>query len=317
MNYDSDSSDSTTNLEEDRHDVNRPPELTLIIVEMAQTIDCLYRLSMELRERSSTDRYLKSANIDLSYFEPHDIKHVLEKFPTAKECLVHRIGGAISQRRQYLRYRAEHAIKLAKPVDSDDTATETTGTSFEDHGELDPGGIKRIQRIDSIGFFGSETSKTSSFGVGTRGRMPSMPKSASNRKFFECPYCHTIEIVANTHAWRKHVYKDEQPYLCTFEECKTPNEIYDGRRRWFSHDLANHRRYWTCKEHCQQEFSSRKAFGAQIEEYRPKDLTADQLPAFIDMCGSAVHKTVECLCPPVLYHDFRYAQASATSGSTF
>lgn len=41
------------------------------------------------------------------------------------------------------------------------------------------------------------------------------------------------------------------PYSCTFENCSNPNERYGTRRKWYQHELNEHRRVWLCKlEQC-------------------------------------------------------------------
>ncbi|KAF1969094.1 hypothetical protein BU23DRAFT_571823 [Bimuria novae-zelandiae CBS 107.79] len=50
----------------------------------------------------------KPPSLDVTLHEPLDISHVREKFAQADQCLVERLGKAISHRRHYLRYRANH-----------------------------------------------------------------------------------------------------------------------------------------------------------------------------------------------------------------
>ncbi|KAH8768100.1 hypothetical protein F5883DRAFT_389003, partial [Diaporthe sp. PMI_573] len=45
---------------------------------------------------------------------------------------------------------------------------------------------------------------------------------------------------------RKHVRKDLDPYVCVFDECNTPTEIYSSSREWLSHMRSQHRMRWHC-----------------------------------------------------------------------
>lgn len=63
--------------------------------------------------------------------------------------------------------------------------------------------------------------------------------------------------------FRKHVLCDLQPYVCSFENCKTAGKVYSTRRAWFKHELKRHRN--SIKYHCQLrtckgEFGSGPAF---------------------------------------------------------
>lgn len=91
--------------------------------ELFQTAsDCiadLFRLSILIRNASPRDRYTKAITAkDPPFIEQFDIDHVRHKFPRldGDESLWLRIrlGNAITQRRQFLRYCREHHQKLAK-----------------------------------------------------------------------------------------------------------------------------------------------------------------------------------------------------------
>lgn len=261
-----------------------------ILTEVSEVVNCLYRLSMSVRNPTGTQRYIKSAHIDTSYYERYDLEHVAQKFPAAKEGLVERLGKAISRRRQYLKYREMHAAKLSQHLDDEDTATlrsETTATAL-----IEPSGALEDSRSVA-----SESSYATSAGSVQKARMPSMPKGARAGLPFECPYCRTIEVIKDTQAWIKHVYKDLQPYMCTFENCATPNEMYDGRRQWFNHEMQKHRRSWTCHGHCNQAFISEDAFTKHIRKNLRGQYSDSQIPILIEMWGSQVGPHVGSSCP--------------------
>lgn len=41
------------------------------------------------------------------------------------------------------------------------------------------------------------------------------------------------------------MYEDLRPYVCTFPHCEPG--LFASRRLWFEHELAEHRRSWTCQ----------------------------------------------------------------------
>lgn len=80
----------------------------------------LFRYSIIIRNNTKRDRYVKAAAaVGSSPFdESFDISHVEHKFPALgrkhDRWLINRLGRAITQRRQYLKYCREHHNKLTK-----------------------------------------------------------------------------------------------------------------------------------------------------------------------------------------------------------
>ncbi|KAK2607025.1 hypothetical protein N8I77_005734 [Diaporthe amygdali] len=82
-------------------------------------------------------------------------------------------------------------------------------------------------------------------------------------EFFECPYCFTLcprETLADK-AWKAHLIHDLRPYICTYEHCNNPAQLYDSRRDWVQHENSAHRKVYRCLHHSGQVFT-------QLEEYK-------------------------------------------------
>ncbi|MCJ1247688.1 hypothetical protein MMC30_004903 [Trapelia coarctata] len=287
---DSDSSETESEFGDGSPQGQRPSEMHQILTEVSEVVNCLYRLSMSVRNPTGTRRYIKSAHIDTSFYEPWDLKYVEQKFPSAKVYLVERLGKAISRRRQYLKYRETHAAKIAQRLDGEGTATarsETTASALLD----------QSSRLEDSRSVVSESSYATSTGSVQKPRMPSMPKEARAGLPFECPYCRTIEVVKDTHTWMKHVRKDLQPYMCTLEDCATPHEMYEGRRQWFNHELQKHRRSWRCNGHCNQMFTSEDALANHVRKHLPGQYSDAQIPVLVEMWASQIDSHAEASCP--------------------
>jgi hypothetical protein len=54
------------------------------LLDVVDIIDCLYKLSITIRNPSPHDRLVKAASVDTSFYEHWDIQHVKNKFPAAK-----------------------------------------------------------------------------------------------------------------------------------------------------------------------------------------------------------------------------------------
>ena len=286
--YDSDSSDESDNFP-------KPTELQQIFHDIEHIITCLYKISVTVRNPTPHDRYIKVHEIDTSFFEPYDIQHVKGRYPKAPEYLAVRIGKAISRRRQYFKYRELHGAKIAQNLDAENTETTLSETTASGYNKK-----PTSQRSETASISGmTETSYATSAGSlrGNSARMPSMPKAAANGQYFECPYCYMIDSVKDTHAWRKHIYMDLEPYICTFDGCLIGSETYDSRRKWFDHEVQMHRSSWTCTIHCQRTFLSGDEFIAYLRQAYPGEVTSDQAPGLLKMHAKKVAKDSQTTCP--------------------
>ncbi|KAK4194234.1 hypothetical protein QBC40DRAFT_270261 [Triangularia verruculosa] len=73
-------------------------------------------------------------------------------------------------------------------------------------------------------------------------------------ELFECPFCGRFDTVGTRHEWRRHVFDDLQPYVCSFQDCSAG--LFATRHEWFSHELDLHRTRWNCQL-CESSFTYR------------------------------------------------------------
>jgi hypothetical protein len=98
-------------------------EIQELFQSIPETIASLFKLSILIRNSSSRDRYAKAlaAAAKAPFEDQFDVDHVGNKFPRLYRdemaWLRTRLGTAITQRRQYLRYCREHHEKLSKVPD--------------------------------------------------------------------------------------------------------------------------------------------------------------------------------------------------------
>ncbi|PYH78777.1 hypothetical protein BO82DRAFT_404837 [Aspergillus uvarum CBS 121591] len=76
---------------------------------------------------------------------------------------------------------------------------------------------------------------------------PSPPEAGDDLK---CPCCCQYlpgTMATDTNAWRQHILKDIQPFICIAEGCPTPGVLYSTRRDWERHVEMDHRpNLWLC-----------------------------------------------------------------------
>ncbi|KAF1971801.1 hypothetical protein BU23DRAFT_173105 [Bimuria novae-zelandiae CBS 107.79] len=104
--------------------------------------------------------------------------------------------------------------------------------------------------------------------------LPPPPKTADGDKEFECPYCYIIcpARYGKGRPWRTHVLQDLQPYVCTYTECQTSEQLFRSRRDWVEHE-SSHRKAWRCPEHPEAVYKNH----ASLEEHLRKD-HGDSIP---------------------------------------
>lgn len=92
-------------------------EIREIFESIQDAINNLFRYSIIIRNNTNRDRCAKAAAASISspFNHDFDIQHVRHKFPALQakkgEWLIERLGKAITQRRQYLRYCRSHHEK--------------------------------------------------------------------------------------------------------------------------------------------------------------------------------------------------------------
>ncbi|KAJ8129795.1 hypothetical protein O1611_g3836 [Lasiodiplodia mahajangana] len=195
-------------------------ELDQLSKEIADTISNLLRLSMSLRNPAPHDRFMSTEYAKVRYFEANDKAHVEAKFPRASQTLVIRLGQALSQRRQYFRYRESHHEKLARGLfDSgrSEAGAQSTVASSIPRGMRVPGTTPVFGELDEdersdTGF--SQTSFATTAPDSERLRIPPLPKK-SNDGPFECPFCFMLIFCESEYATeadlRKHVTGNHGP----------------------------------------------------------------------------------------------------------
>lgn len=194
---------------DDFDEVDDGTEVLEIVADIADIIGCLLRLSVSIRNPAPHDHFVSSKFIDTTYFEEYDVKHVKAKLPHVKPDLAHRLGKAISRRRQYFKYRETHHQKLSAGLDLDSrrseagvqsTVASSIPTALKD-GEKSHPAFSRLEEEEMSDSGVSQTSYATSGPELGRLKIPSLPKQASDGPF-ECPFCYMMISVSTTIQWK-------------------------------------------------------------------------------------------------------------------
>jgi len=201
-------SDSESESDNDDSSSSNDTELTLLLGSIKNTITCLFRLSIAIRDPAPESQFRSMITVDKSHFHSHDILHVEEKFRSAPKYLTDRLGVAISGRRSYLSYREKHSQKLSKNVEVigiEEPRTEHTTNSTEatplpvtsavPQKTVGPDVIDDGEDIQSQTSY-AKTDKHTSL------RVPRLPKAAETQEYFECPLCFMIVSIHSHSVWK-------------------------------------------------------------------------------------------------------------------
>lgn len=163
-----------------------------------------------------------------------DINHVGNKFPSVHKTpwLEERLGKAMTQRREYLKYCREHHGRLARDIKHyegnqnslQEAPSRMLITQMQQRNKQWKKGleIQAPSPLDSIVASTldatlldktdvlsdenvSQTSFATSLGEDSgsyRRRIPPIPEEAARGMPFQCPYCWGIQIVKDEHSWR-------------------------------------------------------------------------------------------------------------------
>lgn len=206
-------SDSSSSLSQDED-----TELDALLGSVTVLNTNLLKVSVIVRKGIETDRYVK-ANASRYRMDPSfDIRHCYEKFHVNarspdEHWLAERLGKAITMRRQFLRYSAEHERRIAHVL------PQRTGGSvpvpFSVHATSRPTqretAASTIQLDDLIEKYAASTMGTQSISAASTHlerpgkewmRVPDMGEISKGQGQFKCPYCYTIVAPKSRSAWK-------------------------------------------------------------------------------------------------------------------
>lgn len=238
----------------DNGDYQEQNEESELLEELQACNTHLFRASRLIRQAAPTDPFAKVLSRSRHHFDDQfDVAHVGKTYPklTAENLvwLQKRLGRAITQRRDYLRYVQDHGHMLATTADEDedevDEAESTTTGSESTKSDLDLSMIERLSNYEVQ--------------TNTKGEL-------------ECPVCRRMMKYRNERAWRRHILTDLRPYVCTFPGCEVP--YFGDVDEWFRHEMETHRVDYTCQVCSSKTFSSRDQYISHLRQLH-QDILGD------------------------------------------
>ncbi|KAI0850769.1 hypothetical protein F5Y00DRAFT_232018 [Daldinia vernicosa] len=107
-----------------------------------------------------------------------------------------------------------------------------------------------------------------------------------------CPFCFyalPAEDVMDDNKWRLHVKNDLDAYVCLFEDCSLPHELYVHSSAWLNH-MREHAMRWRCtsKSHGQFVCDSRDDYLIHMKTAHKGKFSDAQLQALADRNGRVI-----------------------------
>lgn len=109
--------------------------------------------------------------------------------------------------------------------------------------------------------------------------IPPRPKDnlGAELECFLCPLCFTTQAIASEREWRKHVFEDTMPYVCTFGDCELFDHFFEDKKTWYEHELRVHRVSWSCHAEDHTVCKTEEEFLEHIKSDHAKDLSLSQV----------------------------------------
>ena len=210
-------------------------ELEELLESSSDTITSLFKISVLVKSATTRDRYAKAAKAQGEPFDARfDISHVGHKFPRIHRTvwLERRLGKAITQRRQYLRYCRQHRDRLdaqhkvadvgenardrqptvvRKPVEEAQEATKSQNQSLKPPSTfaITTASTLLVNNFDSLEKPPDEVQSQTSYATSINEdessdnlRVPPLPDEAVRGLPFECPYCWAPQLIKTRRAWK-------------------------------------------------------------------------------------------------------------------
>ena len=98
--------------------------------------------------------------------------------------------------------------------------------------------------------------------------------------------------------WKKHVFADLQPYICTFANCKAGLDSYTTRKAWADHEFSVHRKdkIWICSD-CAAEFHNKQDMREHAYSSHGYVLMRNQLEALVNAAERSAGTIENSKCP--------------------
>jgi hypothetical protein len=261
-------------------------ELPTLLRMIGFLVVCLYR--MPIRQFTITEKIKSRISPKASFYQHFDVLYVQDLFPKMDETAATNLGRAISQRRSILLYKDARYTQL-EALDSSESDLELDPSQFDSNPlKLSSKATTYVEKPSqqpwlyppSSPIAISEKSTVSVYATQElKITIPEMPVSQGSIEngTFVCPYCCIPQRDMSETLWKKHVFEDLQPYVCTFSGCELQDHFFTDRTQWWQHETEVHRFAWHCNTRHHQSYDDQERFIYHMQEAHSTLFTSQQL----------------------------------------
>ncbi|KAF2145963.1 uncharacterized protein K452DRAFT_304964 [Aplosporella prunicola CBS 121167] len=247
---DSDDSDDPKNLE--IISLFSEKEISETLEDLKNYVQCLIELSPSLENPAKDPGWNEAVRAveqkttsSISQMPGCDVysRLIQDRFPKAPTELIEMLGTLNWNR--FLRLqslRDLHASKLSGM--SDDESGLESEEEFQELGSRKSGLAKTFHdsglgtSVPAKSAYAPST--TTSVLEGAAVRVPPLPEKGKMGLPFTCDACGKTVIIRERRIWKKHIYRDLQPYTCVHADCKSQTAVFKDRQALRNHFLAVH-----------------------------------------------------------------------------
>ncbi len=310
-------------------------ELAQLLNSLKLTIAALYKLPVRKPAPvNRLDRLTQTAD-QTSLYEHSDIMFVRDAFKEAHPDLVTRLGRMNTRRRRLLHYRRSHNEKLKREmVESQASQDEQAISALQPLAEFaaipnQDAGEETATRSVAFKSQRNETSRATTFRPdpaqllvpplddmdvqslpqsvssspsSDAGKeflvIPPRPRDAENTELvdFECPYCCVTCHIRGSHTWEKHIMRDLEAYVCTFNGCDRANDMFGNREDWYKHETQEHRFEYSCNTEGHERMNDVAEFRSHMDTEHNVKFRDDQLSSQLTMFARPTRQ-LSGICP--------------------
>lgn len=224
-------------------------------------------------------------------------------FPGIKLWLAQRVGNAVSQRRHIIQAWQKHRTGILSPEDQDSAQDTYEAKHTAELGLPNASNVASKQR-DATSLITIDQKSESISITSDPTRLILKENCPVYGELIDCPFCR-MKITVNsqleweyasayistrilgqgglTRNFRKHVFSDTKPYVCTFENCKQAQVLFENQSSWIKHEKT-HSKIWYCIFCGHHSMESEEELEKHIKETHSKRITEDQLPIITRAC---------------------------------
>ncbi|KAK4458664.1 hypothetical protein QBC42DRAFT_20434 [Cladorrhinum samala] len=303
----------------------RISRFSLVLTHIFEQIGLLYHYSAIFRRPRLRGRYLHSRaqhqNAEVPHYEYSHVQQKLGAWSSASDSpdlnvLCWRLATANARRREQLRYWARHPFDEEHDGADDVAPSASPKAQIFNHapsetasGRSHPATANTFSSVARSAIYDTQTvagpSRTvyasSDFGVdgASSVRVPKAPAEADHSLSFECPFCRmTLQsaLMRDSNTWKRHVFRDLRPYVCTFAQCSNPDKLYATRREWIYHEMQMHRRQWNCRP-CHRSYAKKEMMESHIRLLHGQLGDKPQLAAVLEASERPIEPEYQQACP--------------------